>query len=142
LKLYISSSSLGWVEVEQMQKFLIMHYSSQSKLSHLNLSSSEYTHYDYDSVSVAKTENEHNIVMWFKFQIHVICSYTMFPARIKIEHTHTHYVCTACVWYELKLLISSLGWVEVEVEQMQNIFDHAWPWPWLEPEQTFSFKLE
>jgi hypothetical protein len=32
-----------------------MHDSSQSKLSHLN--SSKYTHY------VAKTENEHNIVM-------------------------------------------------------------------------------
>jgi len=42
-----------------MQKFLIMHDSSQSKLSHLN--SSKYTHYDY--VYVAKTENEHNIVM-------------------------------------------------------------------------------
>ena len=90
-----------------------------------------------------KTENEHNIVMWFKFQIHVICSYmrypvfkkiyTMFPARIKIEHTHTHthtHTMYARHAYELKLLISSLCWVEVEVEQMRKIFDfdHAWPW--------------
>jgi len=60
-----------------------MHDSSQSKLSHLNSSSSEYTHTHYGSVSMAKTENEHNIVMWFKFQIHVICLHAMFPARIK-----------------------------------------------------------